>query len=144
MKLLKTKYYPVDVDGKIIHLEAFARERDLADKWSRQQEGKPICIGLRGAHLLTVPLYKTFKRQPTITYAKVLADWKEEANQKSCGLWQGVAQCIVQTLEANTPENALVEFRKELRECRKMAISAYFGRVIRELKEVLAQQQLVG
>lgn len=51
----KTKFYPVDIDNKLIIDAPEPRERDLAWKW----RGKRV-VGLRGSHLIKTPLYKTF------------------------------------------------------------------------------------
>lgn len=58
LKLLKTKFYPVDIANRLIIDEPFGRERDLARKYRHRNPG---VIGTVGAHLMTHPLYGSFR-----------------------------------------------------------------------------------
>lgn len=60
MNLLKTKFYPVDIERKIIYIDPMKRERDVAHKYGR---GENICIGLTGARLMEKKCYLSYKQE---------------------------------------------------------------------------------
>lgn len=141
MKLFFTKFYPVDVENQVIYLEPCDKELEVARKWGRKVEGKPFCIGLRGSRLMFHDCYGQFKRVPTVTRDQLLKEWEDEV-RGSCNLWKSAAVVIHATLRDNTPEDALKELNKYRRKFRKMAVSASYGRAVRDVKELLAQQAL--
>ena len=51
MKLLKTKYYPVNLDQKVIINDPRNRERDVAWAYSSK------VIGIKGKDLMAHPMY---------------------------------------------------------------------------------------
>jgi hypothetical protein len=134
--MLKTMFYPVDVDNKIIYIDPMKREREIADKWIR---GDKPCIGIRGDRLLQNECYRSFQRRPTVTKATLLFDWKGEASTGGT-LWQGAATNIVSVIESNEPEPALAEVKRLYGRYRHMAISTYYERAIRDLKTLISQQ----
>jgi len=133
MQLLKTKFYPVDVDGRIIHLDPKARERDVARKWPSN------VIGLRGDQLLANKCYEAYRRVPTVTRDTLLSEWKEEA-ARSKYLWESAAKLIVAVLEEMALDAALATLKKQLKASRHMAINASYGRVVEDLKTAISQQ----
>lgn len=54
LKLLKTKFYPVNVDAKIIHDDPENRERDVARKWPSS------VIGIPGKRLMGHKCYDSY------------------------------------------------------------------------------------
>lgn len=137
MKLLRTMYYPVDVENKIIYIEPVKREKDLAYKWKK---GSTPCIAMRGAHLMDQPVYQeqfTVKRTRTMT--DVIREWEHEAKERH-SLWKGVARHILEILGQHPAAEAMEHFRRERRACRKMAVSAYYARAARDMKDILAQE----
>ena len=56
MKFLKTKYYPVDMDNRLIILDPMKREKDLAWKY----KGQKGIISLKGDRLNSYSCYKSF------------------------------------------------------------------------------------
>ena len=143
MKLLATKFYPVDVENQVIYLEPCDKERDVAHKWDGKVEGKPFCIGLRGSRLMFHDCYGRYKRVPTVTREQLLKEWEDEV-KGSCNLWKSAAVVIHETLRDHTPDEALKAFKKYRREFRNMAISASYGRAVRDVKELLVQQALAA
>lgn len=136
MNLLKTKFYPVDIENKKIFIEPFDRERDLADRWSR---GNNHCIGLRGAHLMAHKLYHTYQPVPTVTQWQLVKEWDDEV-ARSTHLWESAAIVIRDTIRDRTPEDALKDLKGYFKRFRSMAISASYERAIRDVRELLAQQ----
>lgn len=137
MRLLSTKFYPVHVDTRTIHIDPMKRERDIANKWGR---GTAPCIGLRGAHLMSHPCYQDYTRRPTVTLATVTKEWDEEV-ARSSHLWNSAAIVILDTLRMNPPERALVLLRKYRTQFRSMAVSASYGRAVKDVTELLSQQR---
>ena len=140
MKLLKTMFYPVDVDAKIIFIDPMKRERDIANKWGR---GDNPCNGLRGDRLLKHKCYESFQRKATVTKETLLSEWKVETTHGGT-LWKGAAMEIVKVIEACEPNAALAAIKKLRTNCQGMAISVYYERAIKDIKVLLSQQaQLV-
>ncbi len=137
MKLLTTKFYPVHVDTRTIHIDPMKRERDVASKWGR---GAAPCIGLRGAHLMSHPCYHDYTLRPTVTLASVAKNWEEEV-ARSSHLWKSAAVVILDTLRMNSPEKALVLLRRHRAQFGSMAVSASYGRAVKDVTELLSQQR---
>lgn len=137
MKLLRTKFYPVHVDTRTIHIDPMKRERDVANKWGR---GAEPCIGLRGAHLMSHPCYRDFTLRPTVTLATVAKEWEEEV-ARSSHLWKSAAVVILDTLRMNPPEKALVLLRRHRAQFGSMSVSASYGRAVKDVTELLSQQR---
>tara|TARA_Y100000310_G_scaffold345177_1_gene462391 strand:- start:5325 stop:5684 length:360 start_codon:yes stop_codon:yes gene_type:complete len=57
-KFLKTKYYPVNMDKRIIHDDPHERERDIAWKYRGR---KPGIIGLKGSRLNEHGCYREYR-----------------------------------------------------------------------------------
>lgn len=55
MRILKTKFYPVDIDAKVIHNFPENRERDIASKWPADK-----IVGIRGDRLRSNKCYDKY------------------------------------------------------------------------------------
>jgi hypothetical protein len=76
--LLKTKYYPVDVDSRVIHNCPEDCERDVAHRWPSS------VIGMSGAHLQAKSVYAQFAIAKTARPAR-RTDLDGEVPEKTSG-----------------------------------------------------------
>lgn len=136
MNLLRTKYYPVDVDGKTIYIDPKKRERDVADQYGRGD--KPL-IGLSGARLMDNKCYHAYQLRLTVFKKDLLAEWEEE-ERRSRYLWQGAARIIHDIIRDNDSVTALRLLREQLKSCGSMGISSSYERAVNQVRELVSQE----
>lgn len=129
MKLLKTKFYPVDGDAKIIYDDPFDAERLLAHAYKGKRP-----IGYKMSHLLKEPVYRTFTFKPSSTLPSMIAEWQQE-EATSQHLWRGAAAQILHIIQNNEINEALAKLKAA--RPKQMAINCFYDRAIQEMKYLL-------
>lgn len=140
MKLLSTKFYPVDVVTQTIHIDPMDNAAAVKRKWHKAE--MPM-LAIRGANLMANALYSPYKLEPLISRSSLLMKWEDESKE-SFGLWKSVAQDIASCLRDKEPKAALITMKREWREFRRMSCSAFYGRAVQELKELISTEAQVA